>query len=297
MNKLKNPNIVLALIFSLLSAIISFFSLMTILDKYPVSFLGIYLFSLNFLIFIAAILLFIGVLLTKKNLLIIGSGVLIIESIVYAVLYAINSARFYSSFEVAFNFLFLLIPTASFFLLVLYIGDIIKNKKLILISLTLSFVILFISTFFIGGLSSVFLVSSYILLLFYVNIADVEQKVKMGEVFYLSVITFGIFYLLWTLSVIKKANKIKGETPSLISECLFFIIFPPYTAYWFYTRYEDINKASPIIENRGVLCMVLSLFLLSPLSLCIMQRDLNDISTDFIRENQSEEITLEDTEF
>ncbi len=281
MTKLKNPNILLSLIFSLISIILSFMDLSQVILKYPASFSGSALFLLCLLTLAAGIFVFSGILCERRALIISGIGALAGESLLYAFFYIYITSRFIPSGYEILNFVFLIIPVISYILLLFYITDVVKDKKLIASFLVVSFMLSLLSSYFFFGFSGVFLLSSFGLLLYYVNLTDAASKINTGEVLFLSLLTFGIFYVYWTFSSVRKVKMITKDTSSFFPEILFLILFPLYASYWFYTRYEDLSENSPRIKNRGVLCMVLSIFFLCPLSLAILQRDLNKISDEF----------------
>ncbi len=299
MKSIKNPNVLLSLIFSLVSVISGFLGLTDVIMKYPVSFSGTFLFSLNFLIFASALFIFTGILFEKRTLMITGIGILIPESLLYAFFYLHKTVRFLPSAIEAFNFLILLIPVITYLFLLLYITDIFKVKKLVAFMLIITFIISVFSAYFFGGFSVVLLISTFGLLLYYVNLKDADVKVNTGEVFFLSFLTFGLFYILWSFYTLRKVKMITEDTTPSFPECLFFIFLPCYASYWFYTRYENLNEKLSEIKDRGVLSMILSLIFLSPLSLSILQRDLNKVSEKFVIQTNAsvDEVTkTEDTD-
>lgn len=303
MIKSKNSNVILAGIFSGITVLLSIFSLIYIATKYPVNFNGLSLFISGLSLFLAASFLISGIIFSKKALISISGILLCVYTFLTASGYFIRNMFSdiyfsYMSYGIGFKlfeFIIILLPAISFLSVSLYSFRVIKNKRFVLISLFISWFILLFTTSFYGISPEIFMVSSYILLLKYTNIKDVYQPVNMGEVFALSIATFGIYYILWCISALKKTAQFLNKNISF-SECVLFILFAPYTAFWYYTRYEELNIAYPEIKNRGVLCLVLSLFFLSPLSLCILQRDFNLLAETLVPEDTDNEENISSAE-
>ena len=290
MSKFKNSNIALATVFSVISVLFAFFSMGYIFSRYPVSVNGFFLFSSELLIFFSATFLLTGILSSKK-IFITLSGILLFSKalINFAFFLLTNSIQglYYPLFyPVAYgytivNFLLLLAEIVAFFVFLLYTFGVIKNRNLIFALLFIAWVAEFATSM--EFTPALFTLSAFILLVYYTDITNPSSEVNMGEIFAFSIVTFGAYYVIWAVTAVKKISILLSRNVSF-SEYLFFILFPPYTAYWYYTRYEDLSKSGRLSENRGILCFVLSLLILSPLALCILQRDLNMITDYFITE-------------
>lgn len=293
--KFKNTNIAISVIFLFFAMLWSLYKVIYIVDRYPVSSYSIFLFVASLCLFLAAAMLFAGILASKKPLIMISSILLLLQSLIFSAAYIYKS-----SYSIAYNsyynpvlfleiidFIFILLPAVSFLLLMFYLFGIIKNTSLIFNSLFISWILLLISY---GEITpELLIVSSFILLMKYVDIANPSAKVKMGDAFLLTIVTFGVFYIIWSINLAKKTEFFIGKKASF-SELWLFSLFYPYSAYWYYTRYEELSEANENIKNRGVICMVLSLVFLFPMALCIMQRDLNSLAeTAAIQEANAEE--------
>lgn len=291
MKKISNENVVLAGIFSIFTFIIALVSSIYIVRVYPVNLYGILIFSSSLLLLLSSAFLVSGIFFSKKGLISL-SGIFVslytVSSCLNFLIKNIFSGIYRTAMFMTYGFsllntILLMLPLISFIAVTLYSFGLIKNKKIVLFSLFVSWAILFLIIPIHGFSAEIFMITSYILLLKYINISDVSTPVKMGEVFSLSIVTFGVYYILWTLKTVKKTEYFLKKSPSL-SEMICFILFSPYIAFWFYTRYEDLNYEHPEIKNRGVFCFVLSILFLSPLSICILQRDLNTLALNEVVE-------------
>lgn len=95
----------------------------------------------------------------------------------------------------------------------------------------------------------------------------------------LSVITFGIYTIIWLVETVRNIHKLHGINKSTVGEVLLILFVPFYSWYWFYTRgkqmFEDSRKNGGNIPNNSVLYLVLAIFGLSLINLAVMQNCFN----------------------
>ncbi len=303
MSKLKNCNILLSVILSIIALPVSLYNVFYIADRYPISANGLLLFISALLILFSILLLLAGVFTSGKTLISLSGVFLFLQSVVFIIhyIYSYVFSGMYNHyyrpniFLEVLNFILLLLPIAAYLLLILYAQEQIKNSRMLFSALFVAWlVVLFTSS---SITPELLILSSLILLTKYVDITKASSSVKMGEVFILSIVTFGIYYILWSIFAAKKTEMFIGKKASF-SELWLFSLFYPYTAYWYYTRYEELSEKDETVKNRGILCMVLTLFLLFPMALCILQRDLNrlseTISSSDATEKKDEPINIEE---
>lgn len=289
MSKFKNCNITLSIIFSAVALISALCNIFYVADRYPLSANSFFLFSSALLIFLSALMLLLGIFASGKKFISVSSILLCLQSFLYAVYYLYASSYsglyYYTPNILAefLHFIMLLLPAAAYLLLALYSFNIIKSTKIIFPALFIAWIVLLLTS---GRITAELLIlSSLILLTKYADIKNPAVKVKMGEVFVLSVVTFSIYYVLWSIFSAIKTERFLDKKATL-SELWLFSLFFPYSAYWYYTRYEELGEKDYGIKNRGTVCMVLSLVLLFPMALCILQRDLNKLSESLPSENK-----------
>lgn len=95
----------------------------------------------------------------------------------------------------------------------------------------------------------------------------------------LSIITFGIYTIIWLVEAVRNTHKLHGINKSSIGEVLLILFVPFYSWYWFYTRgkqiFEDSRKNGGNIPDNSALYLVLAIFGLSLINLAIMQNFFN----------------------
>lgn len=95
----------------------------------------------------------------------------------------------------------------------------------------------------------------------------------------LSVVTCGIYDLVWKYQLCRKIRILKDESADCAGEYLCLILVPFYNLYWYYTRsqrlYHGLLKWRAPASDNSVVNMVLSLFGLSIVSDAVIQNDLN----------------------
>lgn len=100
----------------------------------------------------------------------------------------------------------------------------------------------------------------------------------------LTIITCGIYGLIWFVSIVDDLNAAAEEsadTSGIIVLLLSIVTCNIYALYWFYKAGNKLNKAKtlrglPTDGNIGVVYLLLSLFGLSIVNYCLIQSDLNN---------------------
>lgn len=119
----------------------------------------------------------------------------------------------------------------------------------------------------------------------YFNRTPITQR-NIGLCILLSIVTCGIYGIVWFINLVDDLNTAAGET-SATSGIMVFVLglvtCGIYTLYWMYKAGELTNKAKaayglPTDNTTGILYLVLSLFGLGIVSYCLIQNDLNKMA-------------------
>ncbi|HBP38000.1 MAG TPA: hypothetical protein DD640_04530 [Clostridiales bacterium] len=98
----------------------------------------------------------------------------------------------------------------------------------------------------------------------------------------LSLITFGIYNLIWLYALCKKIKLLNKEAPDCAGEFLCLIFVPFYQLYWFYTRGKKLSDAAAgrniQISDNSTVYLVLALFGLGIVNYAMMQDSLNTVA-------------------
>lgn len=101
----------------------------------------------------------------------------------------------------------------------------------------------------------------------------------------LSIITCGLYALIWMITITDDANKVSDETsdtPGILAIIFCILTCGIYTIYWHYKMGKKLYNAgikyNMSISDNSVLYLLLSLFGLAFVNTCIMQNDLNKFS-------------------
>ena len=112
--------------------------------------------------------------------------------------------------------------------------------------------------------------------------AELLERRSIATAIILSLVTCGIYGIVWNYSMMKKIRLLNGDNSSVAGELLCFIFVPFYAFYWYYTRAERLAEGSAAyglhIPNNGILYLLLSIFGLPIVSTCLMQNDLNTVA-------------------
>lgn len=96
----------------------------------------------------------------------------------------------------------------------------------------------------------------------------------------LSIITLGIFYIIWWYRVCKKIRILEKRDTSCGGELICILLVPFYSLYWYYTRAKRMSASAEAnynvhIDSNEVVYLVLALFGLGIVSMILMQSELN----------------------
>ena len=95
----------------------------------------------------------------------------------------------------------------------------------------------------------------------------------------LSIVTCGIYALIWYIFLMKEACSVKDETDSGIVEIILLFVFFPVSFFLAEKKLAEGCAARGIAhEDRSVLYLILSLLGLGIVCPCMMQSDLNAIA-------------------
>lgn len=136
-----------------------------------------------------------------------------------------------------------------------------------------------------------------ILLLFVLSISNSPDKIYISETesggknikthsigisVILSVLTFGLYYLMWTYRIISDIRKLEGKKGTAVGEWLLYNIVPIYDLVWLYTK---ANSLSVIGENNkiksnggGGFFIFMHIIFLDIVNMALLQSTLNDLA-------------------
>ena len=111
-------------------------------------------------------------------------------------------------------------------------------------------------------------------------------KRNIGVCILLSIVTCGIYGIIWLVQMVDELNTAAGETNATSG----IVVFPLslvtcyiYSWYWFYKAGELVNRASGARggtqdQNRGILYLILSIIGLNIISMALIQDELNKLA-------------------
>ncbi len=101
----------------------------------------------------------------------------------------------------------------------------------------------------------------------------------------LSLVTFGIYYIVWLFGIIKKIKLLAGEEPNAAGELLLNLFVPFYMFFWMYTRSKKLSEAGANcgipLADRSVVNLILMIFGFGVVSVAFIQADLNKAAIAF----------------
>ena len=111
-------------------------------------------------------------------------------------------------------------------------------------------------------------------------------KRNIGVCILLSIVTCGIYSIVWFVQMVDELNAAAGETggtSGIVAFLLSLVTCNIYAWYWFYKAGELVNRASGARggaqdQNRGILYLVLSIIGLNIVSMALIQDELNKLS-------------------
>lgn len=267
-----NQNKFLAALFCAVAALLSASQFIYIGQMYSK---GTGAFVLDFsaaLIFAAAVSLAIGAAGAIRNAVIASEAFFLSAAAMFFVEGFLNTAvRYISILNLIYIILSLVIVAAAVLTLFYTLGKF-KCKYTVAAFLAGSWLICVVKSFSVstpGALyfSAALLISGFLLIVLYPDILNEKKRVSMPEIMALILSTFGIYYILWVLSLVKKTNALT-ERKGAVKYTAAFVLLAPYRPYWYYTLYEELSEKTKI-KNRGILCMALSVTEIFLSALCL----------------------------
>lgn len=267
-----NQNKFLAALFCAVAALLSASQFIYIGQMYSK---GTGAFVLDFsaaLIFAAAVSLAIGAAGAIRNAVIASEAFFLSAAAMFFVEGFLNTAvRYVAMLNLIYIILSLLIAAAAVLALLYTLGKI-KSKYTVAAFLALSWLICIVRSFSaipLGALyfSVALVITGFLLIVLYPDILNEKKRVSMPEIIVLIISTFGIYYILWVFSLVKKTNALT-ERKGVIKYAASFVLLAPYRPYWYYTVYEELSEKTKI-KNRGILCMALSVTGIFLSTLCL----------------------------
>lgn len=116
-------------------------------------------------------------------------------------------------------------------------------------------------------------------------------KEKIGLSVFLSIITCGIYGIVWMASLVKNIHCIQNKSGGIAKEMLCLIFVPIYPIIWWYTRGESVKESfgeyGLTANGNGTVYLILAIFGLSIVSQGIMQSDFNSFEAKTFSYSQS----------
>jgi prepilin signal peptidase PulO-like enzyme (type II secretory pathway) len=110
-----------------------------------------------------------------------------------------------------------------------------------------------------------------------------EKNIAVSIV--LSIVTFGIYYLVWIFGIMKKIKLLASEEPKCGGEIALFIFIPFYALFWMYSRSKKLAAAGTAcgvpMEDKSLINLLLAIFGFGFVSVALMQVDLNKAAVAF----------------
>ena len=104
-------------------------------------------------------------------------------------------------------------------------------------------------------------------------------KNKVAELVFYSIISFGLYQIVWLYMLVKNTRAIKKDDSNCLGEMLCLMLVPFYPLYWWYTRgkyvREKFNEHGFYFRGNEKLCLVFAVFGLSIVPMAIMQNNFN----------------------
>ena len=105
----------------------------------------------------------------------------------------------------------------------------------------------------------------------------------LGRSVILSIVTLGVYGLIWEWHMVKNMRIIEGQDPENIKkEFLLLILVPFYFIFWYYKHSQSYVQACRDdgydMEDRSTIFLILAIFGLSIVDLCLMQEDCNKLA-------------------
>ena len=109
---------------------------------------------------------------------------------------------------------------------------------------------------------------------------------SIGVCILLSIVTCGIYGIIWLVQMVDELNTAAGETNATSGILVFLLSLVTcniYSWYWFYKAGELVNRASGAHggtqdQNRGILYLILSIIGFNIISMALIQDELNKLA-------------------
>lgn len=102
---------------------------------------------------------------------------------------------------------------------------------------------------------------------------------NVGSCVILTILTFGIFGIIWLTKICKDLNRLHGDENPVGSEVLMFLFVPFYSVYWGYAKgkqmYEDSKKRGGNLTDRKYIYLAMNLMFMQLFTLGFIQTQLN----------------------
>jgi hypothetical protein len=106
-------------------------------------------------------------------------------------------------------------------------------------------------------------------------------KKDLGLWVFLCLITFGVFYIIWTIQIVKQLNYLEGRKEKSLLDLILSLIIPFYSIMFLYklSRRTDAlckGKVNMIIDEFPLSCLVISIIpVFSLIVVALMQEHIN----------------------
>lgn len=102
---------------------------------------------------------------------------------------------------------------------------------------------------------------------------------NVGSCVILTILTCGIFGIVWLTKICKDLNRLHGDENPVGSEVLMFLFIPFYSVYWGYAKgkqmYEDSKKRGGNLTDRKYIYLAMNLMFMQLFTLGFIQTQLN----------------------
>lgn len=269
---MKNHNKLLAVFLSAIAAVLSALMFIYIADRYPLGVSSFILAAECALVFASAVFLAFGALGAVRNAVIASEAFLTAcAAMLFTGCFLLRPWGYYKGESLIYA-VFTAVLLAAAILTLLYTLGKIKCKYAPASLLSASFLLCVLNSVFSAAfgmlyLSAALLISAFLLIVLYPDIFNEKKRVPTAEIIVLTVATFGIYFIFWTFSVVKKTNALNDRkcTAKYMAP---FVLLPPYRPYWYYTVYEELSDKAEF-KNRGTVCGALSVIGMLLTALCL----------------------------
>jgi hypothetical protein len=116
------------------------------------------------------------------------------------------------------------------------------------------------------------------------NESELLKVKSIGLSIFLSIITLGIYGMVWNYSICKKIRLLNHESTECTGEWLCLEFIPYYGLYWVYTRSKKISSGAAArgisVADNSTVCLIVSIFGLGIIAFALIQNSLNEIAVN-----------------